>query len=161
MSEAFERVILQFGLGCPQVRGCIQKFPDWVDNEIYAYNNKHTLRGNTKGYGDKCHYTDSQNSDTTAPSGRELYHLKFSLQAASPETSGYTLVRLTCLWFTVKGIVTWDGSWRPWDASFWEPQTYWGTWNEEQYHLHIRLFEDAACTSAGSVGMAKLSWWKP
>jgi hypothetical protein len=31
-------------------------------------------------------------SDTTAPSGRELYHLQFSLQAASPETFGYTLV---------------------------------------------------------------------
>jgi hypothetical protein len=40
----------------------------------------------------KSHYTDSQNSDTTAPSGRELYHLQFSLQAASPETFGYTLV---------------------------------------------------------------------
>jgi hypothetical protein len=26
------------------------------------------------------------------PSGRELYHLQLSLQAASPETSGYTLV---------------------------------------------------------------------
>jgi hypothetical protein len=35
----------------------------------------------------------SQNSDTTAPSGTELYHLQFSLQAASPETFGYTLVR--------------------------------------------------------------------
>jgi hypothetical protein len=35
---------------------------------------------------------NSQNSDTTAPSGRELYHLQFSLQAASPETFGYTLV---------------------------------------------------------------------
>jgi hypothetical protein len=35
--------------------------------------------------------TDSQNSDTTAPSGRELYHLQFSLQEASPETFGYTL----------------------------------------------------------------------
>jgi hypothetical protein len=33
-----------------------------------------------------------QDSDTTAPSGRELYHLHFSLQAASPETFGYTLV---------------------------------------------------------------------
>jgi hypothetical protein len=32
-----------------------------------------------------------KNSDTTAPSGRELYHLQFSLQAASPETFGYTL----------------------------------------------------------------------
>jgi hypothetical protein len=29
-----------------------------------------------------------------APSGRELYHLQFSLQAASPETFGYTLVLL-------------------------------------------------------------------
>jgi len=33
-----------------------------------------------------------QNSDTNAPSGRELYHLQFSLQAASPETFGYILV---------------------------------------------------------------------
>jgi hypothetical protein len=37
------------------VRTCIQKFPDWVDNEIHAYNNKHTLRSNTKGYGGKTH----------------------------------------------------------------------------------------------------------
>jgi hypothetical protein len=36
--------------------------------------------------------TDSQNSDTTACSGRELYHLQFSLQAASPETFGNILV---------------------------------------------------------------------
>jgi len=36
-----------------------------VDNEIYAYNNKHSLRSNTKGYGGKTHYTDSQNSDIT------------------------------------------------------------------------------------------------
>jgi hypothetical protein len=35
---------------------------------------------------------DSQNNDTTAPSGRELCHLQFSLQGASPETFGYTLV---------------------------------------------------------------------
>jgi hypothetical protein len=71
---------------------CIEKFPDWVDNEIYAYNNKQSLRSNTKGYGGKTHYTDLQNSDTIAPSGRELYHLQFSLQAASPETFRYTLV---------------------------------------------------------------------
>jgi len=32
----------------------------------------------------------TQNSDTTARSGRELYHLQFSLQA-SPETFRYTL----------------------------------------------------------------------
>jgi hypothetical protein len=42
-----------------------------------------------KGYGGKTHYTDSQYSDTTATSGRELYHLQFSLQAACPETSGF------------------------------------------------------------------------
>jgi hypothetical protein len=76
----------------PQIRGCIQKFPDRVVNEIYAYNNKRTLRSNIKGYGGKTHYTVSQNSDTTAPSGRELYHLQFSLQATSPETFGYTLI---------------------------------------------------------------------
>jgi hypothetical protein len=33
---------------------CIQKFPDWVDNEIYAYNNK-LSRSNTKGYGGETH----------------------------------------------------------------------------------------------------------
>jgi hypothetical protein len=26
------------------IRGCIQKFPDWVDHEVQAYNNKHSLR---------------------------------------------------------------------------------------------------------------------
>jgi hypothetical protein len=75
------------------IRACIQKFPDWVYNEIYAYKNNHSLRSNTKGYGGKTHKTDSQNSDTAAPSGRELYHLQFSLQVASPETFGYTLVQ--------------------------------------------------------------------
>jgi hypothetical protein len=79
------------------VRGSIQKFPDWVDNEIddnNNNNNKHSLRSNTKGYGGKTQKTDSENSDTTALSGRELYHLQFSPQAASPETFGYTIVRL-------------------------------------------------------------------
>jgi hypothetical protein len=56
------------------------------NNEINNSRNKHLLRSNTKGYGGKTHYTDSQNSDKTAPSGRELYHLQFSLQTASPET---------------------------------------------------------------------------
>jgi hypothetical protein len=59
---------------------------------MYAYNTKHSLRSNTKSYGGKTHETDSQNSDTTAPSGRELYHLQFSLQAASLETFGYRLI---------------------------------------------------------------------
>jgi len=30
------------------------------------------LGSNAKGYGGKTHYTDSQHSDTTAPSGTEL-----------------------------------------------------------------------------------------
>jgi len=51
------------------------------------------LRSNIKGYGGKTHYTDSQTSNTTAPSGRDLYHFQFLLQVASPETSGYTLVQ--------------------------------------------------------------------
>jgi hypothetical protein len=57
-------------------------------------NNKHSLRSNTKCYGGKTHWADSQNSDTTAPSGRELYRLQFSLQATSPQTFRHTLVRL-------------------------------------------------------------------
>jgi hypothetical protein len=77
------------------IRGGIQKFPDLVVNEIYAYNNKHLLRSNTNVYGGKTHQTGSQNSDTTAPIGRELYRLEFSLEAASPETFGYTLVHNT------------------------------------------------------------------
>jgi hypothetical protein len=60
-------------------------------NEInYNNNNKHSLRSNTKYYDVKIHEIDSQNSDKTAPGGRELYHLQFSLQAVSPETFGYS-----------------------------------------------------------------------
>jgi hypothetical protein len=36
-------------------RGCIQKFPDWIDNEINNNNNKHSLRSNTKGYSGRTH----------------------------------------------------------------------------------------------------------
>jgi hypothetical protein len=74
-----------------EIQECIQKFPDWDDNEINN-KNKHSLRSNTKGYGGNTHLPDSQNSDTTAPSGRELYHLQFLLQAAHPETFRYTLI---------------------------------------------------------------------
>jgi hypothetical protein len=56
---------------------------------MYAYYNQQSLRSNKKGYSGKTHYIDSQNSDTTASSGRELYHLQFLLQAASPETCGH------------------------------------------------------------------------
>jgi hypothetical protein len=67
---------------------CIKKFPDSVDNEMYAYLRYYSLRSNIKGYREKIYENDSQNSDTTASSGRELYHFLFSLQAASPETFG-------------------------------------------------------------------------
>jgi hypothetical protein len=50
------------------------------------------MKSNSKGYGGKTHYSGSQNSNTTAPSSRELYHLQFLLLAANPETFGYTLV---------------------------------------------------------------------
>jgi len=45
-----------------------------------------------RGYVGKIHQTDSQNSNTTTYSGRQLYHLQFSLQSASPETFGYLFV---------------------------------------------------------------------
>jgi len=67
--------LMDFPVG---LRRCIQKFPDWVDNEINNNTNKHLLRSNTKDYGGKTHYTDSQNSDKIALSGRQLYHLQFS-----------------------------------------------------------------------------------
>jgi hypothetical protein len=75
--------------------GCIQKFLDWVNNKISNNNNnnKQLFRSSTKGYGSKTHYTDSQNNDTTAPTGRELYHFQFSLQAASLETFGYIRIQ--------------------------------------------------------------------
>jgi hypothetical protein len=79
-------------------------------NEINNNNNKHSLRSNTKGYGGKSHQTDSQNSDTTAPSGRELYHLQFSLQAASSETFVYSLVIFSLIlgrtWGNLKAAVS-------------------------------------------------------
>jgi hypothetical protein len=34
---------------------CNQKFPDSVDNEIYSYKNKHSLRSNSNGYDGKTH----------------------------------------------------------------------------------------------------------
>jgi len=81
------------------IGGCIRKFPDWVDNEVYGYFRYYSLRSNTKGY-------DSQNSDTTASSGRELYHLQFSLQETNPETFGYILVHS-------KGLTGLQKRWSP------------------------------------------------
>jgi hypothetical protein len=74
-----------------------------------------------------------KNSDTTAPSGRELRHLQFSLQTASPETFGYTLVHFLCSFVNILAPMTkhrviqaWRqaanilhlGSRRRWAASF-------------------------------------------
>jgi hypothetical protein len=79
-----------------QLNACTRVYPEVSGlsrNKINSNDdNKHSLGSNTKGYGGKTHETGSQNSDTTAPNGRELYHLQFSLQAASPETFGYTFV---------------------------------------------------------------------
>jgi hypothetical protein len=50
IASSFEHGSLKF-IG---LRGCIQKFPDRVDNEINN-KNKHSLRSNTKGYGGKTH----------------------------------------------------------------------------------------------------------
>jgi len=49
------------------------------------------LRSNTKGYGGKTHWIDTKKNNTTVHSGRELYHLQFLPQAASPETFRYIL----------------------------------------------------------------------
>jgi len=35
------------------IQGCIQKFPNWLYNRIYAYLWYYLLRSNTKGYGSK------------------------------------------------------------------------------------------------------------
>jgi hypothetical protein len=53
--EKTEKFDLIFHLKLGVIRGCIRKFSDWVDNEIYAYNNKHSLRSNTEGYGSRTH----------------------------------------------------------------------------------------------------------
>jgi hypothetical protein len=92
MRHAFTQMHRQSWLVKTDVRGCIQKFPEWVDNEINSYRWYYSLRSNTKGYSGKTYYTDLQNSDTIALSGRELYHMQFSLQVVTPETFGYTLV---------------------------------------------------------------------
>jgi hypothetical protein len=57
-------------------------------NEINN-NNKHSLRSNTKGYGGKIHWTDSQDSDITAESC-----IICSSRSRRPvrELFGYTLV---------------------------------------------------------------------
>jgi hypothetical protein len=38
-----------------RIKGPKWTISDWVDDEIYAYNNKHSLTSNQKGYGRKTH----------------------------------------------------------------------------------------------------------
>jgi hypothetical protein len=59
------------------LRAYIQKFPDWVDNEITI--NTRWEATQMVMAAKLTRLTHSQSSDTTAPSGRELYHLQFSL----------------------------------------------------------------------------------
>jgi hypothetical protein len=65
------------------------------------HKNKHPLKSNAEGYGGKTHQPDSEDSDTTASSGRKLYYYSFSVPVASPGTFGYTYAHrraaLTCV----------------------------------------------------------------
>jgi hypothetical protein len=55
LTESVSIYLCQASVHTVNTRGRIQKCPDWVDKEIYAYNNKHSLRSNTKCYGGKTH----------------------------------------------------------------------------------------------------------
>jgi hypothetical protein len=71
---------------------------------------KRPLRSNTKGYDGKTHLTGSKNRNKTEPSDIELYHLQFSLQAASPETFGYTLIWFHDFLFSARDGGEWSAS---------------------------------------------------
>jgi hypothetical protein len=57
-------------------------------------NNKHTISNIKRVVAAKLTRLTHKIAIKTAPRGRELYNLQFSLQAASPETFGYTLVSI-------------------------------------------------------------------
>jgi len=61
-------------------------------DEVYAFLWYYYIRSNKKGYGGNTHHTDSQNTQPHLVA--ELYHLQFSLQAASPDTFGYTHISI-------------------------------------------------------------------
>jgi hypothetical protein len=108
------------------IRGYIQKFPDWVDNEINSNSSSSSSNNNNNNNNNSWEATQSimaakltrvtQNGDTIAPSGRELYHLQFSLHAANPETFGYSLVCCRMRW---ENIHEW---WMRWENihEWWE-----------------------------------------
>jgi hypothetical protein len=99
------------------------------------------LRSNIKGYGGKTHKTDSQNSDKTAPTGRELYHLQFSLQAASLETFGYTLVYCAKMIKETTDMETKEYFWDDREEGSTTRET---TWVETSVNHHHHHHHDAA-----------------
>jgi len=68
----------------------------------------------------KLNRMTQQNSDRTAPSSTELYHLQFSLPAARPKTFGYTLVLCGL------SIPVWN--WK-WTHYFQDVKSYFATWH--------------------------------
>jgi hypothetical protein len=50
-----EWLLASEGLCSMELRGCIQKFPDSIDNELYAYLWYYSLLSPSKGYGGKTH----------------------------------------------------------------------------------------------------------
>jgi hypothetical protein len=78
------------------LRGFIQKFRDWVDNEINDDNIKH-FKKQHKGLWRQNSLDWLIKIAIQLPLVAELYHLQFLLQAASPETFRYTLVYVK--WF--------------------------------------------------------------
>jgi hypothetical protein len=74
-----------------KVRGRIQKFPDRVIMKYTLTTINTCWEATQRVTAAKLTRLTHKSSDTTAPNGRELYHLQFSLQAVSPETFGYPL----------------------------------------------------------------------
>jgi hypothetical protein len=61
---------------------------------LNMHSSEHTLRSNAEGYGCRIPCTDSQDSDTTVCSGRNLCYLPFLILVMSSGTSTY----LWCEW---------------------------------------------------------------
>jgi hypothetical protein len=99
---------------CPHLRGCIQRFPDWVDNEINNNNsnNKHSLRSSTKVVGEKLtrltHKIATQlhlvAESCTIYSSRSRRPARKLLDTLSYLISPYVKVALTCI---LQGRVIW------------------------------------------------------
>jgi hypothetical protein len=87
------------------LQGCMQNFPDWAITKWTT-----TIINTRWEATQKVMVAKFTRLTHTAPNGREMYHLQFSLQAAGPETFGYTLAYVAqtcviwlCSWFLVQG----------------------------------------------------------